>query len=227
MIRVLIADDQPLIRAGIRGVLELEDDLLVVGDVADGQAAVRLARGERADIVLMDIRMPGLDGIEATRRIRADEDLAGVRVIILTTFETDEYVVAALSAGASGFLGKGASPDEIVDAIRIVANGEALLSARATLSLIERFVDLHHRDVESAHEMSRWASMVAGLTEREREVLVMVARGLSNEQIGQALSISSSTVKTHVNRAMVKLDAHDRAQLVVFAYQARLVQPGE
>jgi RNA polymerase sigma factor (sigma-70 family) len=227
MIRVLIADDQPLIRAGIRGVLELEDDLLVVGDVADGQAAVRLARGERADIVLMDIRMPGLDGIEATRRIRADEDLAGVRVIILTTFETDEYVVAALSAGASGFLGKGASPDEIVDAIRIVANGEALLSARATLSLIERFVDLHHRDVESAHEMSRWASMVAGLTEREREVLVMVARGLSNEQIGQALSISSSTVKTHVNRAMVKLDAHDRAQLVVFAYQTRLVQPGE
>jgi RNA polymerase sigma factor (sigma-70 family) len=227
MIRVLIADDQPLIRAGIRGVLNLEDDLLVVGEVADGQAAVRQARGERADIVLMDIRMPGLDGIEATRRIRADENLAGVRIIILTTFETDDYVVAALNAGASGFLGKGASPDEIVDAIRIVANGEALLSARATLSLIERFVELHQRDVESAHEMSRWASMVGDLTDREREVLVMVARGLSNEQIGQTLSISSSTVKTHVNRAMIKLDAHDRAQLVVFAYQARLVQPGE
>jgi DNA-binding NarL/FixJ family response regulator len=225
MIRVLIADDQPLIRAGIRGVLDLEDDLLVVGEVADGQAAVRQAHGERADIVLMDIRMPGLDGIEATRRIRADENLAGVRIIILTTFETDDNVVAALYAGASGFLGKGASPDEIVDAIRIVANGEALLSARATRALIERFITLPQPDVQSAEQTSRWASMVADLTEREREVLVMVARGLSNEQIGEALSISSFTVKTHVNRAMVKLDAHDRAQLVVFGYQARLVQP--
>ncbi len=227
MIRVLIADDQPLIRAGIRGVLDLEDDLLVVGEVADGQSAVRRAHGERADIVLMDIRMPGLDGIEATRRIRADENLAGVRIIILTTFETDDNVVAALYAGASGFLGKGASPDEIVDAIRIVANGEALLSARATRALIERFVALPQPDVQSAEQMSRWSSMVADLTEREREVLVMVARGLSNEQIGQALSISSFTAKTHINRAMVKLDAHDRAQLVVFAYQARLVQPDE
>ena len=227
MIRVLIADDQPLIRAGIRGVLDLEDDLVVVGEVADGQAAVRQAYRERADIVLMDIRMPVLDGIEATRRIRADEHLAGVRIIILTTFETDDNVVEALYAGASGFLGKGASPDEIVDAIRIVANGEALLSARATRSLIEQFVALPQRDVEDAQQMSRWASMIADLTEREREVLVMVARGLSNEQIGQALSISSFTVKTHVNRAMVKLDAHDRAQLVIFAYQARLVQPDE
>lgn len=227
MIRVLIADDQPLIRAGIRGVLDLEDDLVVVGEVADGQAAVRQAHRERADIVLMDIRMPGLDGIEATRRIRADENLAGVRIIILTTFETDDNVVAALYAGASGFLGKGASPYEIVDAIRIVANGEALLSARATRSLIEQFVALPQRDVQSAQQMSRWASMVADLTDREREVLVMVARGLSNEQIGETLSISSFTVKTHVNRAMVKLDAHDRAQLVVFAYQTRLVQPDE
>jgi DNA-binding NarL/FixJ family response regulator len=227
MIRVLIADDQPLIRAGIRGVLDLEDDLLVVGEVADGQAAVRQAHGERADIVLMDIRMPGLDGIEATRRIRADENLAGVRIIILTTFETDDNVVAALYAGASGFLGKGASPDEIVDAIRIVANGEALLSARATRALIERFVASPQPDVQSGEQTSRRASMVADLTEREREVLVLVARGLSNEQIGKALSISSFTVKTHVNRAMVKLDAHDRAQLVVFAYQARLVQPDE
>ena len=227
MIRVLIADDQPLIRAGIRGVLDLEDDLLVVGEVADGQAAVRLARGERADIVLMDLRMPGMDGIEATRRIRADEDLSGVRIIILTTFETDDNVVAALHAGASGFLGKGAGPDEIVDAIRIVASGEALLSARATRALIERFVALPQPDGQGTEQASRSASLVAGLTEREREVLLMVARGLSNEQIGEALSISSFTVKTHVNRAMVKLDAHDRAQLVVFAYQARLVQPGE
>ncbi|MDQ3167967.1 MAG: response regulator transcription factor [Chloroflexota bacterium] len=227
MIRVLIADDQPLIRAGIRGVLDLEDDLLVVGEVADGQAAVRGAHGERADIVLMDIRMPGLDGIEATRRIRADENLAGVRIIILTTFETDDNVAAALHAGASGFLGKGASPDEIVDAIRIVANGEALLSARATRSLIERFLAQPQPAAESSRQASHRAKLIADLTEREREVLVMVARGLSNEQIGEALSISSFTVKTHVNRAMVKLDAHDRAQLVVFAYQARLLQPDE
>jgi RNA polymerase sigma factor (sigma-70 family) len=227
MIRVLIADDQPLIRAGIRGVVELEDDLLVVGEVADGQAAVRRARSERADIVLMDLRMPGMDGIEATRCIRAEDDLAGVRVIALTTFETDDNVVAALHAGASGFLGKGASADEIIDAIRVVANGEALLSARATRALIERFVALPQPDVQRAEQMSRRAAMISDLTEREREVLVMVARGLSNEQIGEALSISSFTVKTHVNRAMVKLDAHDRAQLVVFAYQARLIQPDE
>jgi len=225
MIRVLIADDQALIRGGIRGVLELEDDLLVVGEVADGQAAVGAARGERADIVLMDIRMPGVDGIEATRRIRADETLAGVRIIILTTFETDDNVAAALYAGASGFLGKGASPQEIVDAIRIVANGEALLSARATRSLIERFLAQPQPAAESARQASRRATLIAELTDREREVLVMVARGLSNDEIGAALSISSFTVKTHVNRAMAKLDAHDRAQLVVFAYQAKLLQP--
>ncbi len=227
MIRVLIADDQPLIRAGIRGVLELEDDLLVVGDVADGQAAVSAARGERADTVLMDIRMPGLDGIEATRWIRADENLAGVRIIILTTFETDDNVAAALHAGASGFLGKGASPEEIVDAIRIVANGESLLSPRATRSLIERFLAQPQPAAGSDRQASRRANLIANLTEREREVLVLVARGLSNDVIGEALSISSFTVKTHVNRAMVKLDAHDRAQLVVFAYQARLLQPDE
>ena len=224
MIRVLIADDQPLIRAGLRGVLDLEDDLTVVGEVGDGQAALRTARGERADVVLMDIRMPGLDGIEATRRIRADEDLAGVRIIILTTFETDDNVAAALHAGASGFLGKGAGPDEIVDAIRIVAQGEALLSARATRSLIERFL-AQPQPADSGQQASHWAKLIADLTEREREVLVLVARGLTNDEIGEALSISSFTVKTHVNRAMVKLDAHDRAQLVVFAYQARLLQP--
>ncbi|MBA2246926.1 MAG: response regulator transcription factor [Chloroflexia bacterium] len=225
MIRVLIADDQPLIRAGIRGVLELEEDILVVGEVADGQAAVRAARVERADTVLMDIRMPGLDGIEATRRIRADENLAGVRIIILTTFETDDNVAAALHAGASGFLGKGAGPDEIIDAIRIVANGESLLSPRATRSLIERFLAQPQPAAEADRQASRWADPIAELTEREREVLVLVARGLSNEQIGEDLSISPFTVKTHVNRAMVKLDAHDRAQLVVVAYQARLLRP--
>ena len=225
MIPVLIADDQALIRAGLRGLLELEDDVVVVGEVADGRAAIEAARGERVDIVLMDIRMPGLDGIEATRRICADKDLDGVRIIILTTFETDENVAAALHAGASGFLGKGASPDEIVDAIRVVAAGEALLSPRATRSLIERFVAQPRPAVETAEQASRRASLIAELTEREREVLVLVARGLSNDEIGDALSISSFTVKTHVNRAMAKLDAHDRAQIVVFAYQAKLLQP--
>ncbi len=225
MIRVLIVDDQPLIRAGLRGVLELEDDLLVVGDVADGNAAVRRAHDERADVVLMDIRMPGLDGIEATRLIRANEDMAGVRIVILTTFETDDHVAEALQAGASGFLGKGATPDEIVDAIRTVAGGESLLSPWATRSLIERFLAQPATASDSSNVEGRHTQSVADLTDREREILILVAKGLSNEQIGESLFISSFTVKTHVNRAMVKLDAHDRAQLVVFAYQARLLQP--
>ena len=225
MIRVLIADDQPLIRAGLRGVLELEDDLTVVGEAADGQAAVRLVYSVRADVVLMDIRMPGLDGIEATRRIRADENLAGVRIIIVTTFETDDNVAVALHAGASGFLGKGATPDEIITAIRTVAGGDALLSPRATRSLIERFLATPPPEPGASDATKRHVDTVAELTDREREVLILVARGLSNEQIGEALFISSFTVKTHVNRAMVKLDAHDRAQLVVFAYQARLLHP--
>ena len=225
MIRVLIADDQHLIRAGLRGVLELEDDLLVVGEAADGEAAVRLAYSGRADVVLMDIRMPGLDGIEATRRMRADENLVGVRIIIVTTFETDDNVAVALHAGASGFLGKGATPDEIITAIRIVAGGEALLSPRATRSLIERFLAAPRPTTGGKDSTEQHADAVADLTDREREILVLVARGMSNEQIGEALFISSFTVKTHVNRAMVKLDAHDRAQLVVFAYQARLLRP--
>ena len=225
MIRVLIADDQHLIRAGLRGVLELEDDLTVVGEAADGEAAVRLAYSVRADVVLMDIRMPGLDGIEATRRIRADENLAGVRIIIVTTFETDDNVAVALQAGASGFLGKGATPDEIISAIRTVAGGEALLSPRATRSLIERFLATPRPAPSGDDAPHRHVDAVAELTDREREVLILVARGLSNEQIGEGLFISSFTVKTHVNRAMVKLDAHDRAQLVVFAYQARLLHP--
>lgn len=224
MIRVLIADDQPLIRAGLRGVLELEDDLLIVADVADGDLAVRRASAERADIVLMDIRMPGTDGIEATRRIRADENMVGVRIIILTTFETDDNVALALQAGASGFLGKGATPDEIVDAIRTVAAGESLLSPKATRSLIERFLAQPQPAPDREDPDARYAVAIAELTDREREIMVLVARGLSNDRIGETLFISSFTVKTHVNRAMVKLDAHDRAQLVVIAYRARLLR---
>ena len=169
--------------------------------------------------------MPGLDGIEATRRIRADENLAGVRIIIVTTFETDDNVAVALQAGASGFLGKGATPDEIINAIRTVAGGDALLSPRATRSLIERFLATPGPAASTIHAAESHADAVADLTDREREVLVLVAQGLSNEQIGEALFISAFTVKTHVNRAMVKLDAHDRAQLVVFAYRARLLRP--
>jgi DNA-binding NarL/FixJ family response regulator len=224
MIRVLIVDDQPLIRAGLRGVLELEANLTVVGDVADGEAAVREARSQRADIVLMDIRMPGVDGIEATRRICMDEHMRGVRIIILTTFESDDNVASALYAGASGFLGKGASPDEIIDAIRIVADGESLLSPRATRSLIERFLEQSPPD-PAASARSRHAERIAELTDREREILLLVARGFSNDQIGEALTISTLTVKTHVGRAMVKLNAHDRARLVVIAYEAKLLQP--
>lgn len=225
MIRVLIADDQPLIRGGVRGVLDLEDDLLVVGEVGDGESAVSSARTERADIVLMDIRMPGLDGVEATRRIRADERLAGVRVIILTTFETDDNVAAAIHAGASGFLGKGATPDEIVGAIRTVAQGDSLLSPRATRSLIERFLAQPSIDPSDSHASSRHEMRIADLTEREREILILVAKGMSNDQIAESLSISAFTVKTHLNRAMAKLDAHDRAQLVMIAYQSKLVLP--
>ncbi len=224
MIRVLIADDQPLIRAGLRGVLELEDDLIVAGEAADGDAAVRRAYGERADIVLMDIRMPGTDGIEATRRIRADENMVGVRIIILTTFETDDNVAIALQAGASGFLGKGATPDEIINAIRTVAAGEALLSPKATRSLIERFLAQPQLAPDRDDPDARYAVAITELTDREREIVVLAARGLSNDQIGETLFISSFTVKTHINRAMVKLDAHDRAQLVVIAYRAKLLR---
>jgi RNA polymerase sigma factor (sigma-70 family) len=173
----------------------------------------------------MDIRMPGLDGIEATRRIRADERLAGVRIIILTTFETDDNVAAAIYAGASGFLGKGATPDEIVGAIRTVASGDSLLSPRATRSLIERFLTQPSIDPSDIHSSSQLGTRIADLTEREREILVLVAKGMSNDQIAESLSISAFTVKTHLNRAMAKLDAHDRAQLVMIAYQSKLVLP--
>ena len=217
--RVLIADDQALMRAGFRALIEHAPDLEVAGEAATGREAVELARQTRADVVLMDIRMPDLDGLAATGLITADEDLAGVRVLILTTFEIDEYVFQALRAGASGFLGKGAEPDELLAAIRTVARGDALLSAAATRSLIARF--LAHPD----HGSPADPRQLALLTEREREVLILVAAGLSNDEIAEHLVVSPATAKTHVNRAMTKLGARDRAQLVVAAYQSGLVQP--
>jgi DNA-binding NarL/FixJ family response regulator len=222
VIRILIADDQPLIRAGLRGILELEEDIEVVGEAASGREAVDQVRDRLVDVVLMDIRMPDMDGIEATAEICADPRLSGVRVLVLTTFETDEHVVAALRAGASGFLGKGAEPDAIVDAIHVVARGDALLSPVATRSLIERFLG-EPPDVPRGEDESAPTS-VAGLTEREREILALVGEGRSNDEIADHLVISPHTVKTHVNRAMMKLDAHDRAQLVVIAYESGLLR---
>jgi len=219
-IRVLIADDQALIRTGLRGIVESATDMRVAGEASDGREAVRLARAERADVVLMDIRMPEVDGLQATKLITADDDLAGVRVLILTTFELDEYVLHALRAGASGFLGKGATPVELLDAIRTVARGDALLSAKATQALIVRF--LSSADV-GGPQLD--ASVLDVLTDREREVLALAAHGLSNEEIGQRLFLSPLTAKTHINRAMTKLDVRDRAQLVVVAYQSGLVRP--
>ncbi|MDR3360117.1 MAG: response regulator transcription factor [Bifidobacteriaceae bacterium] len=220
-IRVLIADDQTLIRAGFRVLVDSAEDLVVVGEAADGEQALALARSERADVVLMDIRMPGLDGLEATRRISADKDLAGVKVLVLTTFDLDEYVYLALRAGASGFLGKSVDPDDLLDAIRLVAAGEALLSPLATRALITAFLAQPSR-VAAAGAADR----LERLTEREREIVALVAEGLSNDQIAARLVISPMTVKTHVNRAMTKLDLRDRAQLVVAAYQSGLVRVG-
>ena len=217
-IRVLLADDQALIRAGFKVLVDSAGDLEVVGEAATGREAVDLARRLRADVVLMDIRMPELDGIEATRLITADEDMAGVRVLILTTFEIDENVLRALRAGASGFLSKGVEPSDLLDAIRVVAAGEALLSPGATRSLIARFL------TQPEPSSSVAPSQLAGLTDREREVLTLVAAGLSNDDIAEKLYVSPLTAKTHVNRAMTKLGARDRAQLVVIAYQSGLVR---
>ena len=205
-------------RAGFAALLDAQDDIEVVGQAADGAEAVRLARGLIPDVVLMDIRMPGLDGLQATLQIAADERLAGVRVVILTTFELDEYVFEALRAGATGFLVKHTEPAELVRAVRVVAAGDALLSPGITRRLIAEFAD-------RAKEPPPPASLGA-LTERERELTGLVAAGLSNDQIAERLVLSPATVKTHVNRAMVKLGARDRAQLVVFAYEAGLVRPG-
>ncbi|WP_329340013.1 response regulator transcription factor [Streptomyces sp. NBC_00663] len=222
-IRVLLADDQALLRSAFRVLVDSEADMEVVGEASDGAEAVRLAKEERADVVLMDIRMPGTDGLAATRMISEDPSLAQVRVVILTTFEVDDYVVQSLRAGASGFLGKGSEPEELLSAIRIAAGGEALLSPAATKGLIARFLAQGDGADESA-DPARTARLEA-LTVREREVLVQVAGGHSNDEIAERLEVSPLTVKTHVNRAMAKLGARDRAQLVVIAYESGLVRP--
>lgn len=223
-IRVLLADDQTLLRSAFRVLVDSEPDMRVVGEAADGAEAVALARSEKADVVLMDIRMPGTDGLAATRMISADPELDGVRVVMLTTFEVDEYVVQSLRAGAAGFLGKGAEPEELLNAIRIAAAGEALLSPVATKGLIATFL----AQAESAGDRpdpAAYSQRLAALTVREREVLVLVAGGHSNDEIAERLVVSPLTVKTHVNRAMAKLGARDRSQLVVIAYESGLVRP--
>ncbi|MFG2607915.1 response regulator [Streptomyces sp. NPDC048514] len=219
-IRVLLADDQALLRSAFRVLVDSEPDMEVVGEASDGAEAVRLAKENAADVVLMDIRMPGTDGLAATRLISADPSLAHVRVVILTTFEVDDYVVRSLRAGASGFLGKGSEPEELLSAIRVAAGGEALLSPAATKGLIARFLAQGDDDGDPAR-----SERLNALTGREREVLVQVAGGHSNDEIAERLEVSPLTVKTHVNRAMAKLGARDRAQLVVIAYESGLVRP--
>ena len=218
MIRVLLADDQALVRAGFRALLDAEDDIEVVGEAADGAAAVRMAKELQPDVALMDIRMPDVDGIEATRAIVSDAALQHVHIVILTTFELDEYVFEALQVGASGFLVKDTEPAELLRAVRAVAAGDALLSPSVTRRLIGEYA---HRAKEP-----RPANVLDVLTEREREVVALVAEGLSNEEIAERLYVSPTTAKTHVSRAMVKLHARDRAQLVVIAYESGLVRPG-
>jgi DNA-binding NarL/FixJ family response regulator len=216
MIRVAIVDDQPLVRAGFRAVIGHVADIELVGEADDGEAAVALARRERPDVMLMDIRMPHLDGIEATRRIVAEPRCDTTRVIVLTTFDLDEYVYSALRAGASGFLLKDTSPEALVEGIRVVSSGNALLSPTVTRRVIERFVEAAPVD----------DSALQHLTDREREVLTLVARGLSNAEIGERLYVSAATAKTHVGRVLMKLAARDRAELVAIAYETGLVRPG-
>ena len=218
-VRVLLADDQQLVRAGFRALLDDAGDIEVVGEAGNGLEAVELARSARPDVVLMDIRMPVLDGLEATRRIVADELLAGVRVLVLTTFELDEYVYAALRAGASGFLLKDTPPADLLAAIRVVAAGDALLAPAVTRRLIAEFA----RRPEPSPVTP---AALAGLTDREREVLALVARGLTNAEIADRLVVSVATAKTHVSRVLAKLQARDRAQLVMLAYETGLVTPG-
>jgi DNA-binding NarL/FixJ family response regulator len=217
MIRVLIVDDQGLVRAGFRALLDAEDDIEVVGEADTGLAAVKLASLLVPDVVLMDVRMPGLDGIEATRRIVAEPRLQDVRIIILTTYETDEYVFDGLRAGASGFLVKDTSPTELLRAVRVVADGDALLAPSVTRRLIA--------DVVSRVPRPDSAAALAELTPREREILELVGSALSNDEIAGRLTISKATAKTHVSRIMGKLEARDRAQLVVFAYESGIVTP--
>jgi DNA-binding NarL/FixJ family response regulator len=217
MIRILLADDQALVRAGFRALLDAQDDMKVIGEAVDGDDAVRLVTSLIPDVVLMDIRMPRCDGLEATRRIVADKLLAQVK-IFLTTFDLDEYIFEALRAGASGFLVKDTEPIDLIRGIQAVARGDALLSPGVTRRLITKFATLTSK-TEPVPDLE-------ALTEREREVMALVAGGLSNDDIAERLVISPTTAKTHVSRAMVKLGAHDRAQLVVFAYESGLVRPG-
>ncbi|SDO01158.1 two component transcriptional regulator, LuxR family [Klenkia soli] len=223
-IRVLLADDQVLIRSGFAALIGSAEDLVVVGEAGDGATAVDLARSLRPDVVLMDVRMPGTDGLSATRQITADPDLGDVRVVVLTTFEADEIVLDALRAGASGFLGKSVEPEELLEAVRVVAGGDALLSPRATRSLIARFLAAPE---DAAPRAGAVPVSLAGLTDREREMVAQAALGLSNDEIAAQQFLSPLTVKTHLNRAMSKLDARDRAQLVVLAYQSGLVRVGD
>jgi DNA-binding NarL/FixJ family response regulator len=221
VISVLLADDQALVRAGFRALLNAEPDIEVVAEAADGVEAVRLAQQTRPDVVLMDIRMPGVDGLEATRRIAADPALSGTKVVILTTFELDEYVFEALRTGASGFLVKDTEPVELLRGVRAVAAGDALLSPSVTRRVIGEFATPGGR-VHAGVPPTE----LAQLTDREREVMVLVGEGLSNDEIASRLVISPATAKTHVSRAMIKLGARDRAQLVVYAYEAGLIRPG-
>jgi DNA-binding NarL/FixJ family response regulator len=218
-VKVLLADDQTLVRAGFRVLLERGHDIEVVGEVADGAEAIEAVRRLRPDVVLMDIRMPVLDGLEATRRIVADERLADVRVVMLTTYELDEYVFEALRVGASGFLLKDVDPADLRQAVRVAASGDALLSPSVTRRLIDEFVAKVARRRTDPERLSL-------LTDREREVMALVGGGLSNDEIARRLFMSPATAKTHVSRAMAKLGARDRAQLVVLAYETGLVSPG-
>ena len=217
-ISIVLADDQALVRAGFRALLDAQSDMVVVGEASDGDEAVRLAVEHRPDVVLMDIRMPGTDGLSATRRIVDDERLADVRVIVLTTFDLDEYVFEAIRVGASGFLVKDTEPVELLHAVRSVVAGDALLSPRITRRLMDEFA-LRAKDPGSSPSLN-------ALTDREREVMALVGQGLTNDEIAGRLFVSGATAKTHVSRAMIKLGARDRAQLVVFAYEAGLVRPG-
>ncbi|MFF5966456.1 response regulator [Streptomyces collinus] len=220
-LRILLADDQALLRGTFRLLIDTEPDMEVVAEAGNGREAVELARTHQVDVIVMDIRMPEMDGLAATRLISADEDLAGVKILILTTFEEDEFVAQALHAGASGFLGKGIDPVDLLKAIRIVAAGEALLSPAATKALISRY--LTQPTVAAPDQLP---TRLAALTPREREVMALVATGLTNDEIAEHLFITPFTVKTHANRAMAKLGARDRAQLVVIAYQTGIASIG-